>query len=84
MNRPSRTAILPTENANLGTGDDSFSGNEFNNVVKPGGGQNVLDGNGGSDTLDYSEYEAGVVVNMAGGVDCWDSAVEFENAMGHR
>ena len=34
--------VLSSENANLGTGDDSFKGNEFNNVVQPGGGQNVL------------------------------------------
>ena len=74
--------IHTTENANLGTGDDSFTGNEFNNVVKPGGGQNVLDGNGGSDTLDYSNYTAGVTVNMAGGSTAGDSAVDFENAKG--
>jgi Ca2+-binding RTX toxin-like protein len=74
--------IHTTENANLGTGDDTFKGNEFNNVVKPGGGQNVLDGEGGSDTLDYSNYTAGVTVNMAGGSTAGDSAVDFENAKG--
>jgi hypothetical protein len=74
--------LLTTENANLGTGDDSFTGNEFNNIVLPGGGQNVLDGNGGSDTLDYSNYTAGVVVNMAGGATAGDSATDFENAIG--
>ena len=74
--------ILSTENANLGTGDDSFTGNEFNNVVQPGGGQNVLNGKGGSDTLDYSASTEGVTVNMAGGSTGGDSATDFENAVG--
>jgi len=32
------------ENAILGTGDDSFTGSAFNNIVWPNGGQNVLAG----------------------------------------
>ena len=70
------------ENANLGTGDDEFLGSAFGNTVQPGGGQNVLDGAGGSDTLDYSAYEAGVEVNMAGGATAGDSATAFENVTG--
>jgi Ca2+-binding RTX toxin-like protein len=70
------------ENANLGTGDDTFTGSAFNNVVNPGGGQNVLDGAAGSDSLDYTGYESGVTVNMAGGSTGGDSAVNFENAKG--
>lgn len=74
--------IKNVENANLGSGDDVFFGNAFNNAVKPGGGQNVLDGLGGSDTLDYLDYEAGVEVNMAGGSTAGDSATAFENVIG--
>jgi Ca2+-binding RTX toxin-like protein len=74
--------VLSTENANLGIGDDAFTGNQFNNLVKPGGGQNVLDGLGGSDTLDYTNYTAGVTVNMAGGATAGDAATNFENATG--
>ncbi len=75
-------ALVHIENAILGTGDDSFKGSEFNNVVNPGGGQNVLDGLGGGDTLDYSSYDAGVTVNLAGGGVSGDSAVSFENVVG--
>lgn len=70
------------ENAILGSGDDTFSGSPFNNVVNPGGGQNVLDGLGGGDMLDYSGYEAGVTVNLAGGGVTGDSATSFENVKG--
>jgi len=78
------------ENAMLGTGDDTFTGNAFNNVVFPGGGQNVLNdpaapAGGGIDTLDYSVgYTEGVTVNMAGGgpSGVGDSATGFENAVG--
>jgi hypothetical protein len=74
--------ILTAENADLGTGDDLFTGNQFNNLVRPGGGQNVLDGEGGSDVLDYTGYTAAVVVNMAGGSTGGDAATDFENAIG--
>jgi hemolysin type calcium-binding protein len=75
------------ENAMLGSGDDSFTGNAFNNVVFPGGGQNTLTDpvNGGIDTLNYSiGYTAGVTVNMTGGgpAGVGDSATNFENAVG--
>ncbi|HEX9123779.1 MAG TPA: calcium-binding protein [Actinomycetota bacterium] len=74
--------LVHMENALLGSGDDTFKGNAFNNVVNPGGGQNVLDGLTGSDTLDYSSYEEGVTVNLAGGSTAGDSAVNFENVKG--
>jgi Ca2+-binding RTX toxin-like protein len=70
------------ENAILGSADDTFSGSPFNNVVNPGGGQNVLDGLGGGDMLDYSGYEEGVNVNLAGGGVAGDSATSFENVKG--
>ena len=81
INEGEDDSIEQVENANLGTGDDTFWGSEFGNVVKPGGGQNVLDGDGGSDMLDYTSTAA-VVVNMAGGSTGGDSAMEFENAVG--
>lgn len=74
--------IARVENATLGTGDDTFTGNGFNNAVQPGG-QNVLDGAGGSDTLDYSVgYDAGVTVNLAGGAASDDAITSFENVIG--
>jgi len=71
------------ENAILGSGDDTFYGNAFSNVVEPNGGQNSLSGGGGGDTLDYSTgYDTGVTVNMAGGGTAGDSAIDFENVIG--
>jgi len=71
------------ENAILGSGDDTFYGNAFSNVVEPNGGQNSLSGGGGGDTLDYSVgYDTGVEVNMAGGGTAGDSAIDFENVIG--
>jgi Ca2+-binding RTX toxin-like protein len=74
--------LLHFENAKLGSGDDTFTGNAFNNVVRPGGGQNSLDGQGGGDTINYKGYEAGVTVNLAGGGTSGDSATSFENVTG--
>jgi Ca2+-binding RTX toxin-like protein len=75
--------INAVENAALGTGDDTFVGSAFNNTVEPGGGQNVLSGAGGSDTLDYSVgYDAGVTVNLAGGAASDDAIDAFENVIG--
>ncbi len=76
--------MIHIENATLGSGDDTFFGNGFNNVVNPGGGSNILDGGLGGDTLDYSSYEAGVTVNLAGGGVTGDSAVSFENVVGSK
>jgi hypothetical protein len=74
--------LLHIENVVLGSGDDTFTGSAFNNQVNPGGGQNSLDGLGGGDTLDYSSYEEGVTVNLAGGGTIGDSALSFENVKG--
>ncbi len=35
--------LINTENAILGTGNDTFTGSTFNNTVWPNGGQNVLE-----------------------------------------
>jgi Ca2+-binding RTX toxin-like protein len=75
--------ITGTENAALGTGDDTFVGNAFSNTVQPGGGQNSLTGAAGSDTIDYSVgYDAGVTVNLAGGSASDDAIDSFENVIG--
>jgi len=72
-----------TENANLGSGDDTFIGNAFSNRVQPGGGQNVLTGGTGGDTLDYSAgYDAGATINLAGGGVGTDAIDGFENVIG--
>jgi Ca2+-binding RTX toxin-like protein len=80
------------EKAWLGSGDDIFSGSRFNNVVYPGGGQNVLNGDdpnvpgsaGGIDTVNYKNRETGVTVNLSGGGPATnaDSASNFENGVG--
>ena len=89
-------AVPPTvENAILGTGDDSFLGSPFNNIVWPNGGQNVLscfatatpaNGCGGIDTVNYSTgYTAGVTINLANGGGTGgasDSITGFANAVG--
>jgi len=78
------------ENAILGTGDDTFFGSVFNNIVWPNGGQNSLScvttGCGGIDTVNYSiGYTAGVLVNLSGGGatgGSQDSITGFTNAVG--
>jgi len=82
-----------TENAILGTSNDTFTGSQFNNTVWPNGGQNALNGcpaavnvSCGIDTVNYSQgYTAGVTVNLAGGGPSGgnaDSIVGFTNAVG--
>jgi Ca2+-binding RTX toxin-like protein len=71
------------ENATLGTGDDTFMGDGFNNTVQPNGGQNILDGEGGGDNLDYSVgYTAGVTIDLGGGASSVDAISDFENVTG--
>jgi Ca2+-binding RTX toxin-like protein len=77
--------VTDVENADLGSGGDTFSGSDFNNVVTELGGQNLLNGCNGIDTVNYSGVEdGGVTVNLAGGgpVGTGDSATNFENATG--
>lgn len=71
------------ENATLGTGDDTFLGDGFNNIVQPNGGQNVLGGGSGGDSLDYSVgYTAGVTIDLGGGGASTDAITDFENVTG--
>jgi Ca2+-binding RTX toxin-like protein len=71
------------ENATLGTSDDTFTGDAFNNIVQPNGGQNALIGGAGGDSLDYSVgYTAGVTIDLGGGASSVDSISEFENVTG--
>jgi Ca2+-binding RTX toxin-like protein len=71
------------ENATLGTGDDTFTGDGFNNIVQPNGGQNALDGGLGGDSLDYSVgYTAGVTIDLGGGASSVDAISAFENVTG--
>jgi Ca2+-binding RTX toxin-like protein len=85
--------LINVENAILGTGNDTFNGSTFNNIVWPNGGQNVLNGcpaavvvGCGIDTVNYSVgYDAGVVVNLSGGGQAGgsqDSITGFSNAVG--
>lgn len=75
--------LVHIENAILGSGDDTFYGSAFSNIVEPNGGQNALNGGGGGDTLDYSVgYDAGVTVNLAGGSASDDAIDSFENVIG--
>lgn len=76
------------ENAKLTSGDDSFTGSQFQNKVWPMGGQNTLTGDcaadAGGDVLDYAKGygSKGVTVNMAGGATAGDAATGFEAAIG--
>jgi len=71
------------ENATLGTSDDTFTGDGFNNIVQPNGGQNILMGGTGGDSLDYSVgYTAGVTIDLGGGASSADAITDFENVTG--
>ena len=56
-------------NSWTGNGNDTFTGNNFNNNVILGGGTDTADGRGGYDTIRYnrSEIDFGVTVNLEAG-----------------
>ncbi len=80
------------ENAIGGSGADTITGNEFDNVIEGGLGNDMLDGGEGSetigDTLTYASATAGVTVSLAittqqttgGGGN--DTIKNFENLVG--
>ncbi len=57
------------ENLLGGSGNDTLTGDGLDNVFKGGAGNDVLDGAGGSDTADYSDKTASVVVSLNGASD---------------
>jgi Ca2+-binding RTX toxin-like protein len=69
------------ENLVGGDGDDTFS---FHGDAQLPGNHNTIDGQGGQDTLDYSQYGAGVVVRLIGGVSTGvkDGVHGIENVVG--
>uniref|UniRef100_UPI00313D0DD7 beta strand repeat-containing protein n=1 Tax=Methylorubrum subtropicum TaxID=3138812 RepID=UPI00313D0DD7 len=84
------------ENVTGSDGDDTITGDEQANVIKGGLGNDILDGAGGMDTLDYSDpYEDGpgrtivlkgatasTVVTSNGPVTETDTFKNFENVIG--
>ena len=47
--------------------DDRLYGTSGNNVLTPGAGNDIVYGEGGSDTIDYSSLSGGVYVDLASG-----------------
>ncbi|MES3025321.1 MAG: calcium-binding protein, partial [Pseudomonadota bacterium] len=66
----------------------NLAGNELDNILYAGSGDNVLAGAGGTDTVSYAHGGAGVVVdlNITGGQGTWGSGVDalsgIENLVG--
>lgn len=78
--------IANFENFVGGKGIDHVIGSASDNVIAGGLGADNLDGDGGSDTLDYSGATAGVTVNLytgkTTGGDGADTISNFENVIG--
>jgi Ca2+-binding RTX toxin-like protein len=65
--RVARDSIAGIENiAGSGLGDRLY-GDDFNNIIAPGAGDDIVDGRGGIDTIDYSGSRGAVTVNLAQG-----------------
>lgn len=82
------------ENAIGGSGADTITGNEFDNVIEGGAGNDTLDGGEGAeaegDTLSYASATLGVTVNLSlptaqatGGAGT-DTIKNFENLWGSK
>lgn len=56
--------IIGFENVRTGSGADSITGDGNDNVFFEGGGADVYDGAGGSDTVDYSAATSSLTVNL--------------------
>jgi Ca2+-binding RTX toxin-like protein len=77
------------ENGRIGTSAAAnLSGNNLNNFVYAGAGNNVIDGGAGTDTLSYAYATAGVTVSLATpaaqatGGSATDTVRNFENLTG--
>ena len=56
--------IIGFENVRTGSGADTITGDAGDNVFFEGGGADIYNGAGGSDTLDYSAATSTVTVNL--------------------
>jgi Ca2+-binding RTX toxin-like protein len=78
------------ENVYGGSGDDTITGDAQNNLFRGGGGEDVLDGGAGIDTVDYTDKTTSVVVTLGGATPTTvfvnglaeDTISNFENAYG--
>ncbi|UUR07176.1 calcium-binding protein [Sphingomonas glaciei] len=63
--RLARDIVTGFENI-VGTGlGDALYGNDLDNVITPGAGDDIVDGRGGIDTVDYSSARGAMTVNLA-------------------
>jgi len=67
VNGVTEDSISNIENLIGGSGVDTLTGDALANRFMGGAGNDVLDGGSGSDTADYSEKAASIVVTLAGG-----------------
>ncbi|GBH32190.1 cellulase family glycosylhydrolase [Sphingobium xenophagum] len=82
--------VRGTREADVLKGDDGANtlvGNAGDDLIAGRGGADVLDGGAGIDTLDYSESNAGLIIDLAkrtatGGHAMGDTITGFENVIG--
>ncbi|MGD9830180.1 MAG: hypothetical protein AB7E70_19085 [Hyphomicrobiaceae bacterium] len=82
-----RTFVHEVENVTGSAFADRLYGDAGGNVVRPGTGADIVYGQGGIDTIDYSDATAGVRIDIGGSyaIDAGgatDRIYEFENAIG--
>ncbi len=71
-----------------GSGDDTLTGNDANNVINPGLGTDTVDGgSAGNDTADYSTRTSGVTINLNGSANSGaagesDTLTNLDSALG--
>jgi serralysin len=74
------------ENAVGGSGNDTMTGNEFDNVLRGNRGNDSIDGGAGNDTASYQAATKAVLVDLskhsASGGDGNDTLVSIENFIG--
>ncbi len=62
--RYGRDTLTGIENLRGGTGNDIFAGNETDNVFFDAGGDDRYDGRGGNDTVDYSDAQERIILDL--------------------